>query len=57
MRNMRINKLCNKRNYYINKRKIAILALVSIDICKLLLVSRFEYEYFLKIIDNYLYRI
>jgi len=46
-------KFCNKRNYYVSKRKIIILALILIDICESLLVSRFEYEYFLEIVDNY----
>ncbi len=50
-------KLCNKRNYYISERKTTILVLVLIDICELLLTSRLEYEYFLKIIDNYLRKI
>ncbi len=50
-------KLYNRRNYYISKRKTTILILVLIDICKLLLTLRLEYEYFLEIIDNYLYRI
>jgi len=46
-------KLCNKRNYYINKRKTIILTLISIDICEFLLVLRLEHEYFLEIGDNY----
>lgn len=46
-------KFCNKRNYYINKRKTTILSLVLIDICKLLLALRFEYKYFVEIVDNY----
>jgi len=46
-------KFCNKRNYYISKRKTIILTIILINICKLLLVSRLEHKYFLEIVDNY----
>ena len=50
-------KLYNKRNYYINKRKIVILTFISIDVCKLLLVLKFKHKYFLKIVNNYFRKI
>jgi len=50
-------KFYNKRNYYINKYKTIILALILINICKLLLILRFKDKYFHKIIDNYLHKI
>jgi len=50
-------KFYNKRNYYVNKCKIVILTFISINICKLLLVLKFEYKYFLKIVNNYSYKI
>jgi len=43
----------NKRNYYVNKCKTIILALVLINICELLLILRLKYKYFLEIVDNY----
>jgi len=46
-------KFCNKRNYYVNKRKTIILTLILIDIYEFLLVSKLGYEYFLEIVDNY----
>ncbi len=45
--------LYNKRNYYINKRKIVILTFILIDICELLLVLKLKYKYFFKIVNNY----
>lgn len=50
-------KLYNKKNYYVNKRKIVILAFVSIDICELLSLSILKYKYFFEIVNNYFYRI
>jgi len=50
-------KLYNKRNYYISKYKIVILAFILINICKLLLVLKFKYKYFFKIVNNYFYKI
>jgi len=50
-------KLYNKRNYYINKHKIAILTFILINICKLLLILKFKHKYFLKIVDNYFCKI
>ncbi len=50
-------KLCNKRNYYVSKHKTVILALVLINICKLLLALKHKYEYFFEIVDNYLRKI
>ncbi len=45
-------KFYNKRNYYVNKYKIVILAFILIDICKLLLVLKFEHKYFFEIVNN-----
>jgi len=50
-------KLCNKRNYYVNKRKIVILIFILINICESLLVLRLKHEYFLKIVNNYFCKI
>ncbi len=50
-------KLCNKRNYYINKRKIVILVFILIDICELLLILKLKHKYFLKIVNNYFCKI
>ncbi len=36
-------KICNKRNYHVSERKAFILALVSIDICESLSISRQKY--------------
>jgi len=48
-----LTKICNKRNHHVSERKASILALVSIDICGPLPISRQGYQYFLEIIDNY----
>jgi len=50
-------KFYNKRNYYINKYKTIILIFILINICKLLLLLKFEHKYFFKIVDNYFCRI
>jgi len=46
-------KLINKQDYTINKKKINILILVFINIYNSLLLLFNEYQYFLKIVDNY----
>jgi len=46
-------KFCNKRNYYVNKRKTTILTFILINICEFLLILRFEHKYFLEIVNNY----
>ena len=43
-----ITKMTNKRNRTLAERKPRILALVSINICRPLLISRLGYEYFLR---------
>ncbi len=39
-------KFYNKRNYYINKYKTIIFIFILINICKLLLLLKFEHKYF-----------
>jgi len=46
-------KFINKQDHTVSERKINILVLVFIDIYNSLLLSFNEYQYFLKIIDNY----
>ena len=51
-----ITKIINTYNRCLIKRKINILKLIFIDICESLFVSRFDYEYFLKIMNNHFRR-
>ena len=48
-----IIKMTNKRNRTLIERRSRILTMIFIDICESLLISRLEYEYFLKIINNH----
>jgi len=50
-------KLYNNRNYYISKYKTTILTFILTNICKLLLILKFKYKYFLKIVNNYFCKI
>ena len=52
-----ITKITNKRNRELAERMPRILALVSIDICGPLPLSRLGYEYFLEVIDNHSRRV
>ena len=51
-----ITKMINSHNRCLIERKINILKLIFIDICESLFVSRFDYEYFLKIVNNHFRR-
>ena len=48
-----LTKFRNKRAHQVSERKLAILALISIDICGQLPLSHEGHAYFLEIIDNY----
>ena len=48
-----VTKMINKRNRRLIELKTQMLKLIFIDICELFFTSRFNYEYFLKIIDNH----
>ena len=52
-----LTKFRNKRGHQVSERKTAILNLVSIDICEPLSLSYAGYSYFLKIVDNHLWKI
>ena len=51
-----LTKFRNKREHQVSERKTAILNLISIDICGPLPLSYTDYSYFLKIVDNHLWR-
>ena len=51
-----LTKFRNKRGHQVSERKTAILNLVSIDICESLSLSYTDYSYFLKIVNNYLWK-
>ena len=51
-----LTKFRNKREHQVSERKTAILNLISIDICEPLSLSYTDYSYFLKIVDNHLWR-
>ena len=51
-----ITKMINTYNRRLIERKIHILKLIFIDICEFLFVSKFDYEYFLKIVNNHFRR-
>ena len=48
-----ITKMINAHSRRLIERKINILKLIFIDICESLLVSKLDYEYFLKIVNNH----
>ena len=52
-----LTKFVNQQGHEVSKRKAAILALISINICRPLPLSYKGYQYFLKIIDNHLWKI
>ena len=51
-----ITKMINAHSRRLVERKINILKLIFIDICESLFASRFDYEYFLKIVNNHFRR-
>ena len=51
-----ITKIINVYNRRLIERKIYILKLIFIDICEFLFVSKLDYEYFLKIVNNHFWR-
>ena len=51
-----LTKFRNKREHQVSERKTAILNLILIDICEPLFLSYTGYSYFLKIVDNHLWR-
>ena len=51
-----ITKIINAYNRRLIERKINILKLIFIDICESLFAWKFDYEYFLKIINNHFWR-
>ena len=51
-----LTKFRNKRGHQVSERKTAILNLILIDICGPLPLSYTGYSYFLKIVDNHLWR-
>ena len=51
-----LTKFRNKREHQVSERKTAILNLILIDICEPLSLSYTDYSYFLKIVDNHLWR-
>ena len=51
-----ITKMINSHSRRLVERKINILKLIFIDICESLFVSRLDYEYFLKIVNNHFRR-
>ena len=51
-----LTKFRNKRGHQVSERKTAILNLILIDICEPLSLSYTDYSYFLKIVDNHLWR-
>ena len=52
-----LTKFRNKRGHQVSERKVAILNLVSIDICGPLPLSYAGYSYLLEIVDNHLRKI
>jgi len=48
-----LTKIVNKRDHHVSERKTSILALISIDVCGPLPLSRLGYSYFLQVVDNY----
>ena len=52
-----LTKFRNKREHQVSERKTAILNLILIDICEPLSLSYTDYSYFLKIVDNHLWKI
>ena len=49
--------MINKRNHILIKKKFRILIFMFINICESFFILKFNYEYFLKIINNYFRKI